>query len=286
MADETLPDIGRLSNAKIDGLLVRYARSGGTDGIPVLLTAPWPESIYAFRHVIPRLRDTHSFIAVDLPGFGHSESRPNVMSPQAMGDFVVRLLNHFQMDRVHAIAPDVGALAVLFAASKNPNLFESIALGSAATRADTAAGVLFDLIHSPPGAFAEVDGAGAVSNYLTHAAELTPAPIIEDFRQASAGRRFEDAVQYVRGYLSDLQKLHALLPNIHTPVLIIAGKSDPIVPPANGQLLADQLPRNRYVLLEAQHRAWEEAGSRYAGELANWVKDGYLLAQRPDQIDA
>jgi pimeloyl-ACP methyl ester carboxylesterase len=277
MSRESLPDIGTVANVEIDGLTVRCARSGPTGGVPVLLTAPWPESIYAFRHLIPRLRTTHSLIAVDLPGFGLSESRPDVMAPQAMGDFVTKLLGHFNVASAHTIAPDVGALAVLFAASKNPGLFESMALGSAAMRTDLAAGVLSDLIHSPAGAFANVDGAQSVSAYLTHAAELTPAPIIEDFRQASAGPRFENAVQFVRNYISDLPKLEPLLSGIKTPVLIIAGKDDPIVPPANGQFLADRLPHNRYVLLKAQHRAWEEDASGYTDALANWVDGGYRV---------
>jgi pimeloyl-ACP methyl ester carboxylesterase len=280
MADETLPDIGRLSSAQIDGLAIRYARSGPTTGIPVLLTAPWPESIYAFRHVIPRLAGTHPLIALDLPGFGLSESRPGVMGPEAMGDFVVKLLRHFKVDRAHGIAPDVGALAVLFAAAKRPDLFESLALGSGAMRAELARGTLFDLIHSQTGAFANIDGAEAVSNYLAHAAEITPAPIIEDFRRASAGRRFEDAVQYVRNYLSDLPRLEPLLSNIDTPVLIIAGRNDPIVPPANGQFLAERLPRNRYVLLDAQHRAWEEDGRSYAEQIATWIDGGYRSQDR------
>ena len=276
MSGDALPNIGDVASANIDGLVIRYARSGPAEGIPVLLTAPWPESIYAFRHVIPQLRSTHPVIAVDLPGFGLSESRPNVMAPQAMGDFVINLLRHFKVDRAHAIAPDVGALAVLFAATKKRDLFESIALGSAAVRAEMASGVLYDLIHSPPGAFANVDGAEAIGNYLTEAAKLTPAPIVEDFRKASAGSRFENAVQFVRSYLSDLPKLEPSLASINTPVLIIAGKADAIVPPANGQFLAERLPHNRYVLLDAQHRAWEEAAGAYADALAAWVGGGYL----------
>ena len=142
-------------------------------------------------------------------------------------------------------------------------------------RADLAAGVLKDVIYSPTGAFSNIDGAEGVKEYLTHAAQLTPAAIIEDFRAASAGRRFEEAAQYVRGYIPDLPKLEPKLPSIKTPALIIAGKNDPIVPSANGQFLADRLPRNRYVLLDAQHRVWEEAASNYIEALVSWFGGGY-----------
>jgi pimeloyl-ACP methyl ester carboxylesterase len=277
-AEETvLPGMGSVATAEIDGLSIRYARSGASQGLPILLTAPWPESLYSFHRVLPRLAAAHPLVAVDLPGFGRSQSRPDVMAPEAMGGFVISILEHFAIGRTHVVAPDVGTLAVLFAASKHADRFESLVLGSGAIRVDLAAGSLKDLIHSPPCAFADIDGADRVKNYLIHAAQLTPAAIIEDFRGASAGRRFEEAVQYVRGYIPDLPKLEPKLSGINTPTLIIAGKNDPIVPPANGQFLADRLPRNRYVLLDAEHRAWEEAAADYIEALVSWFDGRYCL---------
>jgi pimeloyl-ACP methyl ester carboxylesterase len=90
------------------------------------------------------------------------------------------------------------------------------------------------------------------------------------------GRRFEDAVNYVRAYPHDLPRLQRLLPSIYTPVLIIAGSSDPIVPPENGQLLADHLPHNRYTLLDGGHLIWEDAAERYAAEVRAWLEGGYM----------
>jgi hypothetical protein len=36
---------------EIDGLKIRVARDGSGPGTPILLTAPWPESIFAFHGV-------------------------------------------------------------------------------------------------------------------------------------------------------------------------------------------------------------------------------------------
>jgi pimeloyl-ACP methyl ester carboxylesterase len=87
----TLPDLGQITVAKIDGLDIRYARTGRSDGTPILFTSPWPESIYAFRGVLPTAKSLGPVILVDLPGFGRSGGRPDVMSPEAMGDFVINL---------------------------------------------------------------------------------------------------------------------------------------------------------------------------------------------------
>jgi pimeloyl-ACP methyl ester carboxylesterase len=60
------------------------------------------------------------------------------------------------------------------------------------------------------------------------------------------------------------------LPEIETPVLIIAGKNDPTVPAGNVQVLAERLPHYDYVLLSAGHRAWEEAASEYGEQIVVW----------------
>ena len=280
MSKSNLPNVGTVSTTKIDGLSIRHARGGASKGTHILLTPPYPESFYAFHRLVPYLVTEHPVLLVDLPGFGHSESRPDVMAPEAMGNFLIKLLKHFCIGRTHAVSPDVGTPAILFAASKQPGLFESLVIGGAAMLPDLASGVLKDLIYSPAGALAEA-GSDAVKPYLDHAAQLTPASIIEDFRSASAGRRFEEATQFVRAYIQDSPKLEPRLKTIKTPALIIAGKDDPIVPPINGQFLADRLPNNRYILLDAQHRYWEEASDKYIETLTSWFGGDYQLLERP-----
>src|ERR1700729_1559287 len=106
MSNSVLPNIGAVSTAKIDGLSIRYAQAGVAKGLPILLTAPWPESIYSFYHLAPLLALKHPILLVDLPGFGLSESRPDVMSPEQMGNFLIKLIAHFGFKRIHVVAPD------------------------------------------------------------------------------------------------------------------------------------------------------------------------------------
>jgi pimeloyl-ACP methyl ester carboxylesterase len=286
MNSDNLPNIGSVSTIEIYGLSIRHARGGASKGTHILLTAPYPESFYAFHRLVPHLVTEHPILLVDLPGFGHSQSRPNVMSPEAMGNFVIKLLKHFGIKRTHSVSPDVGTPAVLFAATKQQDLFESLVIGGAAMQPDLASSVLKDLIYSPPGSLAAA-GSDAVKPYLEHAALLTPSAIIEDFRAASAGRRFEEATQFVRGYIQDSPKLEPQLRSIKTPALIIAGKEDPIVPPINGQFLADRLPNNRFMLLDAGHRYWEEAADKYIETLLSWFGGDYhSLEKRRDKIES
>ena len=65
----------------IDGLSIRYADSGGSGQPTVLLTSPWPESIYAFAPMWATLAEHARLFAVDLPGFGASERRADLLTP-------------------------------------------------------------------------------------------------------------------------------------------------------------------------------------------------------------
>jgi pimeloyl-ACP methyl ester carboxylesterase len=98
---------------------------------------------------------------------------------------------------------------------------------------------------------------------------------MEDYRNSSLGRRFDEAADFVRAYSTELPVLRKLLPSIQTPVFILAGLHDLVVPPANGQLLKDHLPRSRYELLEGGHLIWEDASEQYAASIYDWVSDGY-----------
>src|SRR4029078_7242297 len=73
--------------------------------------------------------DTH-LVAIDLPGFGHSERRESLLAPRAMGQFVIRLPDEVGLEHPHAVGPDIGTGALLFAAADNPGRLRSIVLGS------------------------------------------------------------------------------------------------------------------------------------------------------------
>jgi pimeloyl-ACP methyl ester carboxylesterase len=95
----------------VDGVRIRYADSGGSHRPAVVLTTPWPESVYAFSPNRASLAEHARLFAVDLPGFGASERWEELLSPRAMGEFLAQLIAEVDLGAPHIVAPDVGTAA-------------------------------------------------------------------------------------------------------------------------------------------------------------------------------
>jgi pimeloyl-ACP methyl ester carboxylesterase len=92
----------RIGFRAVDGLQIRFAESDSSAGPRIILTSPWPESLLAFERIWSRLSSTARVMAVDLPGFGRSEGRTDLLSPVTMGEFGVLDTGHFVWEE----APD------------------------------------------------------------------------------------------------------------------------------------------------------------------------------------
>jgi pimeloyl-ACP methyl ester carboxylesterase len=273
----SMTDLGVPMFIDIEDLRIRYVRSSGdTTRTPVVLVSPFPESLYAYDDIWADLSQAAPLVALDLPGFGQSESRPELMNSQAMGTFVTKVLAALGLRRVHAIGPDVGTSALLFAASQSPEMFESLVVGSGGT--DVAhTGSLKDIIFAPSADdLITVDGGDYAVAVLDKRAATQPAPyVLDDYRASYAGRRAAEALAYIRAYATFLPLLRETLPGVRTPALGIWGAHDPIVLPESAAVLDQGLPHTRSVVLDSGHFIWHDHPEEYAQIVLDWINGGY-----------
>src|SRR5215468_8878473 len=123
-----------------DGVRVRYADSRTDSDTTLLLLAPWPESLWAFRRIWGRVTAVGRVVAIELPGFGHSDGRPELIAPDAAGAFLARLIEEWALGAPHIVGPDVGTAAALFLAARTPERVTSLTLGGGAVRVPIEAG--------------------------------------------------------------------------------------------------------------------------------------------------
>jgi pimeloyl-ACP methyl ester carboxylesterase len=264
----------------IDGLTVRFAQSEDRDDHALLLS-PWPESLLAFEPIWTRLAAHTQLVAVDLPGFGHSERRDALLSPRAMGEFVIRIADAFGLERPHAIGPDIGTGALLFAAASHPGRLRSLVVGSGGASYPLELGEpLTGWVGAPDlDAYRRLDPrqivAGAVAGIESTYA--VPDWIREDYLSAYEGDRFVESMRYVRSYPTELPILRDLLPTIQTPVQIIAGVRDTAIPPSNAEFLHARLPTSKLDIIDAGHFTWEDNAGVYASLVTNWWAGGYAV---------
>jgi pimeloyl-ACP methyl ester carboxylesterase len=87
-------------------------------------------------------------------------------------------------------------------------------------------------------------------------------------------------MRYVQTYPRELPVLRDLLPTIRTPVQIIAGRRDPVVPLVNAEFLRERLPLSKLAVIESGHFLWEDAADEYAALVSAWWDGGYAAADR------
>jgi pimeloyl-ACP methyl ester carboxylesterase len=265
------------------GVRVRFADSKADSDTTVLLLAPWPETLWAFRRIWGQVAAAGRVVAIDLPGFGHSDGRRELIAPDTSGAFLAGLIDEWGLGAPHVVGPDVGTAAALFLAAKVPERVTSLTVGGGAVRFPIeAAGALREVIEAPSlDVVRGLDARTNIGNAVEAGAPSASEPEVhEDYVSAYDLGRFAESARFVRHYPEQNPVLRDLLPTITTPTQILAGRNDEIVPWSNNQYLRDLLPNSETHPLDAGHYAWEEAAEDYGRLVADWVSGGYrrLLA--------
>jgi pimeloyl-ACP methyl ester carboxylesterase len=257
---------------------VRFADTKAASDVTVLLLAPWPESLWAFRRIWNRVAAVARVVAVDLPGFGHSDGRLELIAPDTSGVFLARLIDEWGLGAPHVVGPDIGTSAALFLAAKAPERVTSLSIGGGAVRFPIeAGGALKDIIEAPSlDAVRALDARTNIGHAVEAAAPNGSEPEVhEHYVSAYDLGRFAESARFVRTYPEQNPVLRDLLPSVTTPTQIVAGRHDDLVPWSNNEYLDELLPNSEIHPLDAGHFAWEQAAEEYGQLVADWVSGGY-----------
>jgi len=261
-----------------DGVRVRFADTRTNSDATVLLLAPWPETVWAFRRIWGRLASVGRLVAIELPGFGHSDGRPELIAPDAAGAFLAGLIEEWCLGAPHIIGPDVGTAAALFLAASAPERVTSLTVGGGAVRFPVeAGGALKEIIEAPSlDAVRGLDARTNIGYAVESAAARDSEPEVhEDYVSAYDLGRFAESARFVRHYPEQNPVLRDLLRTISTPTQIVGGRNDDLVPWSNNEYLDDLLPNSEIHPLDAGHFAWEQAPGEYGRLASDWVSGGY-----------
>ena len=100
----------------VDGKRVRMARLGS--GPPLVLLHGYPDTLQIWSALAPLLAPRFDVIAFDWPGIGGSDAWSGGATPFDLARRVVRLLDHWQLDRATVAGHDMGGQAALATAAQ------------------------------------------------------------------------------------------------------------------------------------------------------------------------
>lgn len=120
----TIPEVTH-HQAAVGGATLHYVAAGGP-GAPILLVHGFPESWWAFHKVIPMLARHHRVFAVDLRGFGDSQSALPSDDSQTFSKDLYALIQHLDVGPVHLVIQDISGATGFRLAAAHPEVLLSL----------------------------------------------------------------------------------------------------------------------------------------------------------------
>lgn len=122
------PDLPGVRHEYVDaaGVRTHLALAGPQDAPPVLLVHGWPQSWWAWRHVIPALTERFRVIAPDLRGHGWSEAPAGGYDKEQLASDVLAVLDALQIERATWVGHDWGGWSGFLAALRAPQRIDRL----------------------------------------------------------------------------------------------------------------------------------------------------------------
>jgi 3-oxoadipate enol-lactonase len=218
-------------------------------GPPLLLIMGLGYSSALWHRSRPILSQKYRTIAFDNRGVGQSDVPPGPYSISSMASDAAAVLDAAGIVRAHVFGISMGGMIAEEFALQYPARTRALILGCTSPGGTSAVRAEKNVTDILVGRDMTLEQAReAIVPYIYDAS--TPREKIE---QDSQVRRHN--FPSPAGYTAQLQALRAWegysrISQITSPTLVIHGKSDQLLPPANAQLIAGQIPGARLVLLD------------------------------------
>lgn len=226
---------------------MRYFAWG--DGPPVVFVHGMADAARAFVMVMHRLVGRFTCIAYELPDGTTDGSALARYHPADYSADLVAVLDHLRIDRAAVVGSSFGSTVALAAVASHPARFTHTVLqnGFAHRPLNRFQRLLARSARFWPGWFADwPELYKVVMRRVERHLLATLPPEVADLHLAH-GARTPIRAAALRALAIDRADLRPVLPTIRTPVLLLTGDRDPLVPPEYAAELQRGLPDSRRV---------------------------------------
>lgn len=116
--------------ATVNGVRLHYVTAG--QGNPVVLLPGWPQTWYAWRHVLPILAQHYQVLALDLRGMGDSDKPEQGYDTATVAADLFALTQELGWSKFRLVGHDVGAWVAYAYAASYPDTVPQLVLLDAA----------------------------------------------------------------------------------------------------------------------------------------------------------
>ncbi len=218
-------------------------------GAPLLLIMGLGYTSVMWHRTRPALAQRYRTVAFDNRGVGLSDVPPGPYSIATMASDVAAVLDAAGIASAHVLGVSMGGAIAQEFALQYPERTRSLILGCTAPGGDLAVRAQRTVADLLLGRGMTLEQAReAMLPYIYDTA--TPREKIEE-----DVRLRQPWLPSAEGYMAQLQAIlawesYSRIAQITAPTLVIHGKSDALVPPSNGELIAKRIPGAKLVLIE------------------------------------
>jgi pimeloyl-ACP methyl ester carboxylesterase len=112
--------------ATVNGIQMHYVMGG--QGDPVVLLHGWPETWYAWRHIMPDLAQNYTVIAPDLRGLGDSSKPPTGYDGKTVAEDIHQLVTQLGFNTIFLVGHDIGVWVAYPYAAEHPTEVEKLVI--------------------------------------------------------------------------------------------------------------------------------------------------------------
>lgn len=277
--NNTKSDSNNNTNKDKANAIVSASIDVNTDSLPLVLIHGTSSSLHTWDACTELLKDRYRIIRFDLPGFGLTG--PNADNDYSIDNyvfFVSEFLNKMGIKKCHIAGNSLGGnIAWRFAERYPQQVGKLILLNSAGYPIEKAKGSLgFNIAQTPivNNIMKFITPRSLVQKSLFDAyaddAKVTDA-LVERYHTMACAEGSRTAL--IRRFQYPREDRYELVKNVQTPTLIIWGDQDQLIPVANAQRFAQDLPNDTLVILRQMgHVPMEEVPEVVAKYMSDFLE--------------
>lgn len=231
-------------------ITLNYATFGNKDKPALLFSNSLGTSYQMWQPQIDALQSDYFIICYDTRGHGQSAVPQGPYSLEQLGQDVIDLLDHLDIDKAFFCGISMGGMTGQWLAINHPERFHHLML------CNTAAKIGNETAWKERAQLVRAQGLNPIAE--TAASRWFTAKFIEN--NPSVVKQLSDALAAgsPEGYASCCEALSKAdtreqLKNIKAPITVLAGEQDPVTTVSDGQYMVDRIANARLATIDASH---------------------------------